>query len=174
MRPHRRTADTVADQQPPVDPLHALPSEHVVPGATHRSVPALQQSLLGEMPRQGAPLAQQGWFVCPQDWQVPAKHTSPETEHADPCAMHLLLWQHPPLRHELPAQHCCPEAPQTSQLPAPPSPPAMQMVPDVEQSALASTQWFAAGSQHAPAAEHGVPPGQHTSPAPPQGEQLPA
>ena len=154
-------------------PLHILLSEHVVPGATHKSVPALQHPLFGETPRQGEPVAQHGWFVCPQDWQVPAKHTSPETAHAEPWAMHLPVWQHPPLRHVLLAQHCWPDAPHTSQLPAPPSPPAMQMVPDVEQPALGRTQVFAAGSQHAPVAEQGAPVEQHTSPDPPHGEQVP-
>lgn len=58
-------------QQPPEVPLHDLPSEHMVPGATHRSVPALQQSLFGETPRQGEPVAQHGSIVCPHDWQLP-------------------------------------------------------------------------------------------------------
>ena len=87
--------------------------------------------------------------------------------------MHLAIWQHPPLRHVLAAQHCCPDAPHTSQLPAPPSPPAMQMVPDVEQPALGRTQVFAVGSQHAPVAEQGAPVEQHTSPDPPHGAQVP-
>jgi len=171
-RPRRRCR-TESGQHPPVLPLHILLSVHVVPGATHRSVPALQQSLFGETPRHGEPVAQHGWPVCPQAWQVPVKHTSPAVTHAEPCAMHLPAWQHPPLRHVLLAQHCCPEAPQTSQVPALPPPPAMQIVPDVEQSALGRTHLLAAGSQHAPLAEQAAPVEQHTSPDPPHGEQLP-
>lgn len=86
--------------------------------------------------------------------------------------MHLPAWQHPPFRHVLFAQHCCPPPPHTSQLPAPPSPGAMQSVPDVEQSALGRTHWLAAGSQQAPVPEHGEPLVQHTSPEPPH-EQVP-
>jgi hypothetical protein len=156
-----------------VVPLHILLSEHVVPGATHWSVPALQQSLFGETPRHCGGDAQHGWPVCPQDWQVPPKHTSPEMAHAEPEAMQVPVWQHPPLKHELLAQHCLPAVPQSWQLPAPPSPPAMQMVPDVEQSALGRTHVLAAGSQHAPVAEQGGPLEQHTSPPPPHGEHVP-
>jgi len=55
-----------------VVPLHVpLPSEHAVPAVMHSNVLS-QQSLFGETPKHAAPVAQHGWFVCPQTWQVPA------------------------------------------------------------------------------------------------------
>jgi len=71
------------------------------------------------------------------------------------------------------AQHCCPDAPQSSQVPAPPSPGPMQIVPDVEQSAFARTHLLATGSQHEPFPVQAGPLEQHTSPVPPHCEQVP-